>query len=416
MNQSSIRPKSWRLEPGTGDDAFNSLFLNAECIYLLDRNADGGTLVSLIQGGVEKRMTVSSGMNMAGESLLEALHSSEVTPSAPEKPLPLSHRTTRRYMSHADVGRFIDDFLSRDGLAEPETIVEATVVATRKGETLQRDTPVVTPLPDFTVTAPPRAAVPDRRNLRGWLEDSDAVDSGATDGDMPSGHGPAVSRRHRRRSGWVFALLVLVALGVGFAAVRYLPGLIPDTDPIASMESTDVSGVTPHDDGVPMHLLSDSALVTAEPDTAAVVGISDTSTVAVPDSAAAPQALVAEPVEGSLATDEAADLKYLNEHSTWRRSSLKSDRYKVLFDLFAAGNIKDIAEADYFAVDGVATNRDAIRVVDMLWDAYRTPTQRSNERELRKSVKGGEINLPRLYDTLSRYRDARPNKSPRPKR
>lgn len=201
MNQSSIRPKSWRLEPGTGDDAFNSLFLNAECIYLLDRNADGGTLVSLIQGGVEKRMAVSPGMNMAGESLLEALHSSEVTPSAPEKPLPLSHRTTRRYMSHADVGRFIDDFLSRDGLAEPETIVEATVVATRKGETLQRDTPVVTPLPDFTVTAPPRAAVPDRRNLRGWLEDSDAVDSGATDGDMPSGHGPAVSRRHRRHSG-----------------------------------------------------------------------------------------------------------------------------------------------------------------------------------------------------------------------
>ncbi len=126
MNQSSIRPKSWRLEPGTGDDAFNSLFLNAECIYLLDRNADGGTLVSLIQGGVEKRMTVSSGMNMAGESLLEALHSSEVTPSAPEKPLPLSPRTTRRYMSHADVGRFIDDFLSSDGLAEPETIVEAT--------------------------------------------------------------------------------------------------------------------------------------------------------------------------------------------------------------------------------------------------------------------------------------------------
>lgn len=57
--------------------------------------------MSLIQGGVEKRMTVSSGMNMAGESLLEALHSSEVTPSAPEKPLPLSHRTTRRYMSHA---------------------------------------------------------------------------------------------------------------------------------------------------------------------------------------------------------------------------------------------------------------------------------------------------------------------------
>ena len=125
---------------------------------------------------------------------------------------------------------------------------------------------------------------------------------------------------------------------------------------------------------------------------------------------------MAEPVEGSLATDEAADLKYLNEHSTWRRSSLKSDRDKVLFDLFAAGNIKDIAEADYFAVDGVATNRDAIRVVDMLWDAYRTPTQRSNERELRKAVKGGEINLPRLYDTLSRYRDARPNKSPRPKR
>lgn len=415
MNQSSIRPKSWQLEPGVGDDAFNGLFLNAERIYLLDRMADGSTILSLVEGQVEKRVRVAPGVEMAGGSLLEALHSSEADASDPEEPLQLSNRTTRRYMSHADVGRIIDDFLSRDGRAVPETIVEATVVATRKGESLQRDTPVMMPMPDFTVTAPPKAATPDRRNLRGWLETSDA-DSVAADGDLPGGHGPSASRHRRRRSGWVFALLVVVALGVGFAAVRYLPGLIPDADPMASMESTDVSGVTPHDDGVPVHLLSDSAAVASGPDTVAVAGMADTSAVAVPDSVAAPQALVAEPVEGSLATDEAADLKYLNEHSTWRRSSLKSDRYKALFDLFAAGNIKDIAEADYFAKEGVATNRDAIRVADMLWSAYRTPTQRSNERELRKFVKGGEINLPRLYDTLSRYRDARPNKSPRPKR
>ena len=87
-----------------------------------------------------------------------------------------------------------------------------------------------------------------------------------------------------------------------------------------------------------------------------------------------------------------------------------------MFDLFAAGSIKDIADADYFARDGVATNRDALRVADLLWSAYRTPTQRSNERELRKLVRNGEIDLPRIYDTLSRYRDAKPNKTPRPRR
>ena len=61
MNQSSIRHKSWQLEPGVGDDVFNDLFLNAERIYLLDRMADGSTLVSLIEGHCERRIRVDAG-------------------------------------------------------------------------------------------------------------------------------------------------------------------------------------------------------------------------------------------------------------------------------------------------------------------------------------------------------------------
>lgn len=418
MNQSSIRPEAWHLEPGTGDDAFNDLFLNAECIYLLDRTADGGNLVSLIRGATERRIALPPGSEMASATLLAALDGADALKAdVPGASLPLGGRTIRRYMSLSDVGCIIDDFLARDGQPAPEIVVEATVVASRKGEQLERDTTVRMPLPDFKVTTPPRqapaASAHDRRNLRGWLEDS--ADEGADDNAESARMAAVRSRRRRRRSGWVFALLAVVALGVGYAAVRYLPGLIPAADPIASMESTDVSGVTPHDDGVPVHFVPDSAESVATSDSMAVAAApADTATTMAPDTVAvaAPQP---SPTAGQ-AADETADLQYLNSQRVWRRSSLKSDRYRAFFDLFAAGNIKDIAEADYFAREGVATNSDALRVADMLWSAYRTPTQRSNERELRKLVKNGEINLPRIYDTLSRYRDAKPNKSPRPRR
>ena len=394
MNQSSIRHKSWQLEPGVGDDVFNDLFLNAERIYLLDRMADGSTLVSLIEGHCERRIRVDAGEEVSGSVMLRALQAPDTgTTAARGDALQLSGRTIRRYMSRTDVERMIDDFIAREGRPAPELVVEATVVASRKGERLERDTTVTVPLPDFKVTTPPRpatAASPrGRRNLRGWLEDSgnEGTDDSA---DHTDGINSRRSRRRRRRSGWVFALLAVVALGVGYSAVRYLPVLIPAADLIASTESTDVSGVKPHDDGVPVHFVPDSA----ESDSVVAAAIRvDTQ-----------------------AADEAADLEYLNSQRVWRRASLKSDRYRALFDLFAAGSIKDIADADYFARDGVATNRDALRVADLLWSAYRTPTQRSNERELRKLVRNGEIDLPRIYDTLSRYRDAKPNKTPRPRR
>lgn len=411
MNQSSIRHKSWQLEPGVGDDVFNDLFLNAERIYLLDRMADGSTLVSLIEGHCERRIRVDAGEEVSGSVMLRALQAPDAEPIAGSgDPLQLAGRTIRRYMSRTDVERIIDDFIAREGRPAPELVVEATVVASRKGERLERDTTVTVPLPDFKVTTPPRlatAASPrDRRNLRGWLEDSD--NEGTDDSaDHTDGISSPRSRHSRRRSGWVFVLLAVVALGVGYAAVRYLPGLIPEADPIASTESTDVSGVKPHDDGVPVHFVPDSA----ESDSVVAAAIPpDTATVMAPDTASVAA------VQPSQAADEAADLQYLNAQRVWRRASLKSDRYRAFFDLFADGSIKDIAEADYFAREGVATNRDALRVADMLWGAYRTPTQRSNERELRKLVRNGEIDLPRIYDTLSRYRDAKPNKTPRPRR
>lgn len=412
MNQSSIRHKSWQLETGVGDDVFNDLFLNAERIYLLDRMADGSTLVSLIEGHCERRIRVDAGEEVSGSVMLRALQAPDTgTTAARGDALQLSGRTIRRYMSRTDVERMIDDFIAREGRPAPELVVEATVVASRKGERLERDTTVTVPLPDFKVTTPPRpatAASPrGRRNLRGWLEDSgnEGTDDSA---DHTDGISSRRSRRRRRRSGWVFALLAVVALGVGYAAVRYLPVLIPAADLIASTESTDVSGVKPHDDGVPVHFVPDSA--ESDSVVAAAIPVDTTASAMAPDTASVAA------VQPSQAADEATDLEYLNSQRVWRRASLKSDRYRALFDLFAAGSIKDIADADYFARDGVATNRDALRVADMLWSAYRTPTQRSNERELRKLVRNGEIDLPRIYDTLSRYRDAKPNKTPRPRR
>lgn len=127
-----------------------------------------------------------------------------------------------------------------------------------------------------------------------------------------------------------------------------------------------------------------------------------------------------QPVEPAPATDdnalETADVDYLNSHTTWRRADLKSEKYRSFFDLFAAGNIKNIAEADYFATEGLATNRTAIKMIDMLWQAYKSPTQRSNELQLKKLKGKSEIDITALYTTLARYRDANPNKSPRPKK
>lgn len=208
------------------------------------------------------------------------------------------------------------------------------------------------------------------------------------------------SRAKKRRSHWPVALLgILLALGCGWAIVRFLPDII---GPTSEYERADAEEIVAHDSvpdfvaSTPVEVVSDSVATDSLK--------ADTTVVAV----------VAQPSAVESGEAEKADLKYLNENVVWRRADLKSEKYKSFFDLFSKGNIKALAESDYFATP-VATNAKAIKVIDLLWQAYSTPVQRSNERQLRKLRDKDAINLNELFDDLARYRDSNPNKSARPK-
>ena len=134
-------------------------------------------------------------------------------------------------------------------------------------------------------------------------------------------------------------------------------------------------------------------------------------------SAEATENVANESAESSVAANpeaEAADIAYLNSSKIWKRSDLKSDKYRALYDAITDGNINAIASSEYFATTGRATNANAVKMVDAAWSSLGTGTQKANERELRKMQKAGEIDLAKLYDNLARFRDKEPNKTPRP--
>lgn len=114
--------------------------------------------------------------------------------------------------------------------------------------------------------------------------------------------------------------------------------------------------------------------------------------------------------------DVKADYAYLNENRSWKRDALKSDAARALYDAIVAGNIDAMANNDYFAVEGNCTNKDAAKVIELVWAAKGSPNQKSNERVLSKAEKSGAINMWTLFDELSRVRPADPNREPRPRR
>lgn len=126
------------------------------------------------------------------------------------------------------------------------------------------------------------------------------------------------------------------------------------------------------------------------------------------DTVAAPETSVAVP---AVTTDDA----YLNRAAVWVRDSLSTDEALALYDAMVDGRIADVASNGYFATAGRATNQQAIKLIDMLWAAHGTSTERSNERCMQK-YKGKAINLKDLFQDVARYRSPEPNKQPRPKK
>ncbi len=410
----------------------SSLFLNAPEVYVFVRQ-NGVRQVTLWREGFPTvSVGVADGADVNPEAVLQLLRSASHVCASPQQLfadaglrrdvpcLPQDEAAPVRadipprglvtYLSTADIINLIDtDLRSAEPRCSELLAVQATAVPVGEGAFIPRVTVTNVGLYDFDVTpAPePEEAAPAPKPTLQEIEDELAAEEETVSVKRP--------RSRRVRGVWVFLVLALLALCAGWAAVRYIPSLIPTSTPYDGMENSVVSEPMPEEPSVTT-IVEDTVAAELPADSLATL----TDSIEVGEGEIEGRERVEQPVEAAPATDdsalETADVDYLNSHTTWRRADLKSEKYRSFFDLFAAGNIKNIAEADYFATEGLATNRTAIKMIDMLWQAYKSPTQRSNELQLKKLKGKSEIDITALYTTLARYRDANPNKSPRPKK
>lgn len=199
-----------------------------------------------------------------------------------------------------------------------------------------------------------------------------------------------VERRTRRRNNnvglWLGALfLVALLVGAGFFFREQLFSTIgAGSEATAAIDSLAIEEVAEPVAEIVEPAVADTAVATVEP-------------VAQLDAAAA------------------RDVEYLNRAREWQRDSLATDEGRALYDAIVGGDIAAAASNPYFAVEGRATNPDAVKLIDMLWGAHGTPTEKSNQRCMTK-LAGKAINLHELYEEVARYRPADANKEPRPKR
>ena len=127
----------------------------------------------------------------------------------------------------------------------------------------------------------------------------------------------------------------------------------------------------------------------------------------------------AAPAQASnLSADDQADITYLNDNSKWRSENLKSQAAIQLFEAMKNGNVDAIASSDYFAIEGRCTNRQAQKLVDMLWAGKGSPQARKQARLLREGTEKGTADLHDLVERIARCQplDSEKNTQPRPKK
>ena len=165
---------------------------------------------------------------------------------------------------------------------------------------------------------------------------------------------------------------------------------------------------------LPTWTLKSSKSASKAPD--APVAVVENAEVPADTAAKAAETPAAPAAQSALSADEQADLDYLNAQRSWKRDALKSESAKQLFDAIAQGDIKAFVSHPYFTTAGRATNKDAVNVADLVWASYGSPTQRSNEVTMKKTVKSDAVNLWDLYEAVARVkpRDDEANKNPRP--
>ncbi len=155
----------------------------------------------------------------------------------------------------------------------------------------------------------------------------------------------------------------------------------------------------------------------AVPDSISVAA-TDTITAVVPAEQSSEPQVEPEQVPAQAPATAAAlsqeDIAYLNSSSVWQRDSLRSADGQALYDAIVSGNIEQVVRNPYFMDKGTATNREAIRLADLIWASFGASTQRSNEKVMRELSDAKSIDLHKLYDKLARYRSPQPNTTPRP--
>lgn len=188
-------------------------------------------------------------------------------------------------------------------------------------------------------------------------------------------------------------IIICVAISIILLVVAvfyFLPSSLSDTDPDAMEQAETLAGDETAPEVYSASPVAPSAASQAEPAAAAAP-------------AAQPDA-------------ESADIKYLNENSTWRLSDLKSDKYRALYTAIVDGDIEKMAANDYFAVKNQASNFHAVEVVDMAWKSIGTDNEGGNRRALREYKDKESIDINKLYESLARRKPKSPNPNPRPSR
>ena len=99
---------------------------------------------------------------------------------------------------------------------------------------------------------------------------------------------------------------------------------------------------------------------------------------------------------------EKADVEYLNNNKTWRKGSLRSEKYKAIFTALEAGDIDALAANEYFAVEGKASNKVAMQIVDLAWKAKGTSHEKNHRRLMREMTENGSLDVRKLRDEISK--------------
>lgn len=121
-----------------------------------------------------------------------------------------------------------------------------------------------------------------------------------------------------------------------------------------------------------------------------------------------------QPLTPEQAAAEKEDVEYLNSSNSWDINRLKSDKYRALYEALREGDIDAIASHPYFATPGLATNKHAISIVNLLWAAKGTIQEKNNVKFLKKFTKEDKFTLFQALAKIERYQPIDKNTQPRP--